>query len=71
MSSSASTAASASSGKNHLYQLHSIPVCAVIAADRKKLEITRTNEIPTAKPPPYSQPPTKPARGPRPAVMYV
>ena len=52
MSSSASSAASASSGKNHVYQLQSSAVCSVIAADRKKLEITSTNEIPTAKPPP-------------------
>src|SRR5581483_5312995 len=71
MSRKARSASAPRKTKNHAYQCHLIPVCADIAIDTKNEPITRTNEMPTAKPPPYSQPPRKPALGLRPREMYV
>ena len=71
MSRKASSASAPRKMKNQGYQPQSIPVCAVIAVDMKKAPITSTNEIPTAKALPYSQPPRKPALGLMPRAMYV
>jgi hypothetical protein len=71
MSRNASSASAPRKTKNHAYQCQWIPVCALIATDMKKAPITSTNEIPTAKPPPYSQPPRKPALGLSPRATYV